>query len=58
MSHPEDDVGFLYSCLHLDAILDASRHGLLAEDVITLLREGKRHLHMHMILNGNKNSVR
>ena len=58
MPHPEDDVGFLHSRLHLDAVLDASGHGLLAEDVIALLRERKSYFHMHLILHGNENGVR
>lgn len=57
MPHPEDDVGFLNRRLHPDTVVDSGGHGLLAEDVIALLSERKRYLHVHLILYGNENGI-
>lgn len=57
MSHSEDDVCFLDSDFHLETIFNASSHRLLAQDVVPLFREGESYLEMHMVVDGDNNSV-
>ena len=58
MAHAEDDPSLLHGCFHLDAVFNRGRHGLLAQDVVSLCSEGEGDLHVHLVLDGNNDGVR
>jgi hypothetical protein len=58
MAHAKDDARLCDGGLHLNTILDAGGHGLLAKNVVALFCEGFNNFCVHFVLHGHNNSVR
>lgn len=57
VTHAEYDAGLLHSSFYAQAIFDGGRHGLLAQDIVSLRGEGFHELGVQMVLDSDDNSI-